>query len=70
MAMVSGRLVAVHGNTLVVAHDDGLEHEHATAPGVAVTRDGVVSSVEGLQVGDKLAFDDGDPVTSVRATSA
>lgn len=54
MPTKSGRLVAVHGNTLIVADDAGTEHDCPIAQDAAITRNGVPVGVPDLHVGDKL----------------
>jgi hypothetical protein len=69
MTTFTGKLVSVHGNTLVVAHDDGLEHEHPVAPGAVISRDGAPATLNELQVGDRLVLGESDPAVSVVAAS-
>lgn len=65
----SGRLVAVHGNTLVVADDAGIEHDCPVSPVATITRNGAPISVPDLHVGDKLEIvhEPDAPATSVAA---
>lgn len=67
MKGVTGNLVSVSGNTIMLSHDTGGTTNHKVDPDATVALNGKACKLSDLKAGDEVKLS-GDPATVIDAT--